>query len=375
MAPRAVLFQPLNHIGLGHINRLGTIAHALQELDNTIRTPFVIEEASDPFLDALGMPYVPLPSSHTLNDSVAWSPWTNIERSVLQEEISRTILKSIDPQVVVFDFLPNSIFAGEVRRANIPIVFCMREVRRLSDYLPVVRDLAEYSQLIIIPHSEGTISLPASLAAKSYCVGQIARRPMRVLSRQTDPSCTRIVISGGGGGYPGTVDFYNQALKATSILQEQHPKLKSQLITGPLFRDWRLLEPAEGIPVVPFEPDMLSVLSSADLVICQAGYNTVAELEQAGTKAVLVPAQRQWDDQFARGEKAERDHRNIFRLFRGKTASQLAQFVAEFLSESVATTTVATPDGARKAAQAIREIVNRVDLTSCKKPDGLKNQR
>jgi hypothetical protein len=43
-AQQTVLFQPLNHIGLGHINRLAVITLALHELDEGIRTPFVVEE-------------------------------------------------------------------------------------------------------------------------------------------------------------------------------------------------------------------------------------------------------------------------------------------------------------------------------------------
>ena len=78
--PRTVLFHPLNHIGLGHINRLSVIALALREVDKNIRTPFVVEEAAHVLLDALGLPYVPLPSSHAMNDTAAWEAWSDSER-------------------------------------------------------------------------------------------------------------------------------------------------------------------------------------------------------------------------------------------------------------------------------------------------------
>ena len=55
-AQRTVLFHPLNHIGLGHINRLSVIALALHELDNNVRTPFVVEEAAHVLLDAFSLP-------------------------------------------------------------------------------------------------------------------------------------------------------------------------------------------------------------------------------------------------------------------------------------------------------------------------------
>lgn len=248
---RTVLFQPLNHIGLGHINRLAVIAFALRELDDSIRTPFVVEEAAHVLLDSLGLPYIPLTSSHSLNKGLAWSAWTENERSAVQGEISRSILRALAPNIVVFDFLPNSAFADVVVKAGIPIVFCVREMRRLSEYLPTVRDLLDCVRLIIIPHSEGTFTLPEDLAGKCCFVGQIARDSGPSASQRRDLTAPRILITGGGGGYPGTVEFYNLASKATATLRENYPALKSQLNAGPLFRDWSLLQPADGISVTP----------------------------------------------------------------------------------------------------------------------------
>lgn len=123
---RTVLFQPLNYIGLGHVNRLAVVALALRKLDSQIRTPFVVEEAANALLDALGLPYIPLPSSHSMNEGLAWEGWTEDERSDLQVELSQSILRTTAPQVVVFDFLPNPTFANEVltaKHADWPSIF------------------------------------------------------------------------------------------------------------------------------------------------------------------------------------------------------------------------------------------------------------
>lgn len=354
--PRTILFQPLNHIGLGHINRLAVIALALHELENGIRTPFVVEEAAQILLDTLGLPYVPLPSSHAMNDTPAWSAWSDDERFALQHEISRSILRSIAPQVVVFDFLPNPVFADVVVESGIPIVLCLREMRSLSSYLTSVRNLLAHLSLIVIPHPEGAIRLPEELAVKSCFVGQIARQSSPTTLLRRDPVAPRIVISGGGGGYPGTVKFYNLASRATASLRMHYPKLEAQLIAGPLFHDWSLLEPVEGMTVIPFEPDTASRFAEADLVICQAGYNTIAELKPLGTKTVLVPADRQWDDQFARAERAMREHKT-FRVFRGSTPDELTNAAVDFLGERIEHAIVTIPNGGMKAAQAIYSMV------------------
>ena len=354
---RTVLFQPLNHIGLGHINRLAVIALALRELDPRIRTPFVVEEAASALLDALGLPYIPFPSTHSMNEGPAWETWTEHERSALQIELSHSILRTTAPQVVVFDFLPNPIFANEVRKARIPVVLCLRETRRLAEYLPTVHELLDCARLIIIPHSDGAFGLPEQLAAKSRFVGQIAHQAQHYAVHEQGSPATEVVISGGGGGYPGTFEFYNLAMLATAILRKRYASLRPQLIAGPLFRDWPLLEPRDGIAMVPFEPYMTSRLAKADLVICQAGYNTIAELEQLTTKAVLVPAERQWDDQFARAERVVREKPN-FRLFRGKTAAELAILVEEFLGEPVGHIECRKPIGGTNAAMLIRDMLD-----------------
>ncbi len=357
MDPRpTVLFQPLNHIGLGHINRLSIIALALHEIDKDIRTPFAVEGACHVLLDARGLPYIPLPDSHLMNEPVLWAEWSNRERTKIQVQVGRSILEAMAPQVVVFDCLPNPAFLEAVIECDIPIVLCLREMRNLPSYLRKISVLLEHVERIIIPHPTGTFSLPEKLEAKSYFVGQIARATS-TQHHAPDLATNLVLITGGGGGYPGTADFYNLALQSVAELRRHLPHLRGHLITGPLFCDWHLLQLTEGVTVAPFEPNMPARFAESGLVICQAGYNTVAELELVGAKTVLMPAARQWDDQFARAERVSHGHVN-FRTFRGTTPNELAQLASEFLSESISCHTAILPaDGSMKAAQLIYEMV------------------
>ena len=335
---------------------MAVIALALREIDNNIRTPFVVEEAAHVLLDAFHLPYLPLPSSHAMNDGPAWEAWTQDQRCALQTQISNSVLKGIAPQVVVFDCLPNPAFADAAVSSQIPIVLCLREMRDLTSYLDHVRDILSHVSLIVIPHPDGTIRLPDGLAAKSHFVGQIVRQTAPAAIPNHDPSSPRIVISGGGGGYPRTVDFYNLAMKAIVNLRECYPTLTAQLIAGPLFRDWSLLQPVDRVTLIPFEVDTTSRFAEADLVICPAGYNTVAELEQLGTKTILVPAERQWDDQFARADRTARERGN-FRVFRGRIPTELANLAAELLRERIPKVIVPKRDGGMKAARLIYEML------------------
>src|SRR5919201_1822622 len=52
-----------------------------------------------------------------------------------------------------------------------------------------------------------------------------------------------------------------------------------------------LLHDAEGLPVqiVTHVDDSVSVMAAADLIVCMAGYNTLAEVVRLGHKALVVP--------------------------------------------------------------------------------------
>jgi len=351
-----VLFQPPNHVGLGHINRLSAIALALRKLDPSIRTPFVVEGAAHVLLDVLGLPYIPLPSSHLMEESDSWAGWTKDERSELASEISGAIIKSINPQIVVFDCFPNLALASAALKSKLPIVLCLREMRELDGYLAHIRELLPCISLLLIPHESNAFELPETLHAKSRFVGQIVRPIKTAPDRIQHSTRPLVVITGGGGGYPGTVKFYNLAINALACLHQDHPTLQGRLIAGPLFQDWLRLESVRGIAVIPFEPDMNGAFAAADLVISVAGYNTVAELQQIRTKAILVPAERMWDDQFARARRAAQPRSN-FRIFLGSSPADLAGLAQEFLQESLPASSSNSLDGANRAAHCLHSMI------------------
>jgi predicted glycosyltransferase len=346
----AILFQPQNHVGLGHINRLAAIAVALQQINPSVRTPFVVEGAAHVLLDALNLPYVPLPSSHLMSSTAEWSQWSKEERSGITLQISHAILDGLQPQVVVFDCFPNIEFVKAVIERKLPIVLCLREVKSLDRYLDRLTAILPYVHRILIPHDAGMFELPESLRKKSICVGEIVR-PLSVQSRP-DPGLDsrRIVISGGGGGYPDTVRFYNLSLQALEKLRCSDSTLQGRLIAGPLFSDWMRLQLVNGVTVTPFVPDVPEAFSTADMVVCQAGYNTVAEALQSGTRTILAPAERVWDDQFARASRMELQHKS-FRVFRGSSHVELTQMINLWLQEPQVPLETSRPDGALRAAE------------------------
>ena len=208
-------------------------------------------------------------------------------------------------------------------------------------------------------HNPDEFSVPEDIRPRCRFVGQIVR-PSVIKPRPPSVSPSlRITVCGGAGGYPGTVEFYNLALTAIAECRSALSEFKATLIVGPLFRDWKKLSLREGIRVLPFEPDMATTLAASDLVLCQAGYNTIAEISAIGTPAICVPGDRGLDDQYERARTLAQSV-PTFSVFESGTAQQLAKLIVASLrkhrKERPSPTHVSSP-GASLAAQIILDLV------------------
>ena len=74
--PHCILFQPPNHVGLGHISRLAAIALCIRKQEPSIRVQFAVEGGSHQLLESLGLPFISIPSAHVLYKTSDWSEWS-----------------------------------------------------------------------------------------------------------------------------------------------------------------------------------------------------------------------------------------------------------------------------------------------------------
>jgi UDP-N-acetylglucosamine:LPS N-acetylglucosamine transferase len=274
--------------------------------------------------------------------------------------IARAVLDAAKPDVIVFDCFPHRAFAQLALTYNLPFVMCVREMKETAGYYQILRPVLDAARLILIPHDNNGPSFPEWLTHKAKCVGQIVR-PAPSSSRPSRLATSRplIVISGGGGGFPDTVDFYNLTLHAFKLCQQEVPECTGALVTGPLFRSWDRLLPVEGIRILPFEPNMLGLFATADLVLCQAGYNTVAELGTMNVPTICIPARRDYDDQFERANSLSKSN-PLFEMHTESDPASLALRMTRMIAQgrgSVGTTVTSgtVPDGAYRAAFSLLE--------------------
>ncbi len=350
---RTVLFQVPNEIGLGHMSRMAAVSAGLRDRDPSLRTAFLVEGASHFFLESLGLPCLSIPHRDRLERS--WSAWSASERADLFGNLAATVIRGLRPHAIVFDTFPRPEVLRAAFQSGAKLAVCVRLTKeKYQSYLRWLQ--SSPVDLILIPHEPEEIPFPTDDLTKARIVGTI-RRPPTARGDGPPAMTPRVVITGGGGGYPGTVNFFNLAAAAFAEAHQHDPDLSGVLVTGPLFSDWWRLEPVAGLRLVPFDPALAALMAEADLVICQGGYNTMAEIEPLRTRVICIPGERGADDQFARAA-ALASRRGGFRVYTGSDAGPLSELIVSALREP-------RPDapppvvgrGAEKAAEAILGLI------------------
>lgn len=75
---------------------------------------------------------------------------------------------------------------------------------------------------------------------------------------------------------------------------------------------------------------MPDLIAASDLVICQAGYNTLAEVEKAQVPAIVIPVEKELDDQFLRAREAAKLNQHLH-IFEGSDRQYLADLIVDVM--------------------------------------------
>lgn len=353
-----VLFQVPNRIGLGHMNRMACIALALRDLKPEIRVLFVVEGAAHGLLESFDLPYVAVPFPGVVYQTEAWRAWSQFDRWRMMSAMTSSILVTSRPDLVVFDCFPSMHFIQIVPCLGIKSMLCIRKVKNFEEYAsdPAVRRSLETAASLLIPHWEEEFSIPDSLRSRATYVGPIVKAiPATIESPQKRFNLTKkrvIVICAGGGGGEEAVDFFNMCVGAFSLVKNEVQDLAALLVTGPLFRRWSKLELASDVRVTPFDSRFSSTCAAADLVISQAGYNSINELASTGTPTICIPVERVYDDQIERAHRMAAEYSNID-CFEGRGVEDLADLIKVRLKAGATYPRGIFPDGAYRAAMHV----------------------
>lgn len=235
------------------------------------------------------------------------------------------MLTTFNPGVVIHDtMIWRPLFeAAEAKGLRQAVIF-----RRRKDQYELARSPSSplrRADLLLLPYEPiDATDILASLQADAppaICIGQVVRQRSLApgqLRRQMALSndAKLIVITAGAGGFPEDPDFYQLALAALDSARNdlRLSEFTVVLVLGPRYEAAIPAAAHTNVQVwraIPWMPDLIA---EANLVLCRAGYNTVAEVISAGVPAILCPGVRTNDDQWARARQASQDWHSLHML-------------------------------------------------------------
>ena len=334
---RLLLYAP-NGWGLGHLSRQVALARALRQVDPYAEILFATESAYGPQM-APEFPFFILPSTRAMKSS-AWRGTASGRHALSVVQVTDALVAAYRPGAVVHDTLVWPPLFEAAAGLGIKQAMVVRARRGTAAYLANPASPTWRCDLLIFPYEPHEVAgllpeLPPGCPPIA-CVGPVARRAStsRHLTRQRiglRDDRKLVLITAGAGGFQDAEPFYRLAVEALAAASERLPRFFTMLVLGPGYTGPLPISDRLNVYVwrdLTWLPD---VIAAADVVICQAGHNTMAELQSSNARAVVVPGDRQIDDQFARARGAAALHRN-FRLFENGTAAQMAELIVELVA-------------------------------------------
>ena len=311
--PKILLYSH-DTFGLGNIRRTLLIS---QELIAQYPGSSILIITGSPMIHAFRIPdgidYIKLPCL----DRVEAERYAPRYLASCPKEVSETraaILKEcilrFDPDLMIVDKRPGGV-GGEL----LPTLAALRERGASTKLVLGVRDILDEPErtrkVLADDGSFGVIDrfydevwiygcrsifdtvreygFPESVARKTYFCGYL-KRPMIATEPGGEPPRV-LVTTGGGGDGSAMIEAYlaglstlprKIALRTTVIFGPQMPEIRRQHV----LKNFGYLA---DVTFLDFEAELSPRYAQADLVISQAGYNTVCELMSFSRRAILIP--------------------------------------------------------------------------------------
>jgi len=320
MSGATVLFYVQHLLGIGHVKRAVTLAHAMR--DEGLEVVLVSGGEDVPIIDAGGVTFVQLPPVRAADKSFkvllgeSGNPiddaWKARRRDLLLDLFQRT-----RPRILILELFPFG--RRQLRFELIPLLDAARAARPRPAIVSSVRDIlvekvkrqtndemvtlaTTYFDAVLVHGDPALISfdatfpLAAELKGRLHYTGYVVDRAA-VAAASALPASGEVVVSAGGGAV--SEDLLRCAVEArplTALGDRTWRLLVGYNLPESRFAELRANAPV-GVIVERARPDFLSLLAASRLSISQGGYNTVSEILATGTRGVIVP--------YAGGEETE----------------------------------------------------------------------
>ena len=307
-------------LGLGHLRRNTLIGRCLLEQSEDTNILLFMDSPTGTFF-ALprGMDHMKLPSIRKIDAGQWQATVLQIDTPALQRwraDLLRGALTHYRPDVVLVDHMP-----GGAQGELIPALKALKQTHPNSSVVLGLRDILDRQEIIArVWQREGAYGalrlyydriliygnreifdtariyrLPVPPRGIRYCGYVVNRCPVQRASSVRQAVRARgkqlVYVSAGGGAdsallmhtyvrairkLGGRVDFATIMAVGVHAPPDVHRAIESEAVGLP-------------IDVVSHIADGLSTMAAADLVVCMAGYNTLAEVLSLRKKALVVP--------------------------------------------------------------------------------------
>jgi predicted glycosyltransferase len=201
-------------------------------------------------------------------------------------------------------------------------------------------------------------AFPESIHRKTFYCGYLKRPTVTARRREGPPRV--LITTGGGGDGSDIIQAYltglsglprNVALRTTVIFGPQMP----EVCCAELLRRFGYLADVEFLE---FEADIANRYAESDVVVSQAGYNTVCELLSFSRRAILVPRSEPVREQLIRARLMA--ERGFFEYIEPQelTPETLISKVLEALNSSSITSSTLQLDGLPVIRERVRGLLN-----------------
>ncbi len=374
--PTSVLFYVQHLLGIGHLARASRIALALKNRGMAVTLVtggLPVKGFPGPEVKHVALPPLAVGDGQFsgLHDAEG-HPATPAYLEARRDLLLRTFDK-VRPDIVITEAFPFGrrklrfelmplIAAIEARQPRPLLVVSLRDIlqergkpERDAETVDLV--LRHYDRVLV--HGDPAFAaLEDSFPPAPRIAHKVAYTGL-VVPPKPAPSPERhdVVVSAGGGAVGA--QLVGAAVKAARL----RPDLARWLvITGPNLpqADYDRLErdAPPNVTLCRFRTDFASLLASARLSISQSGYNTVADILQAGCRALLVPfAAGGETEQTTRAQKLEQSGRAVMLPEAQLDGPAMALAIDRALAQDPAAVPAErATDGAARTAEILAEM-------------------
>jgi predicted glycosyltransferase len=316
---KRIIFHAVNHIGLGHINRTLTIAQWILEKEPKVEILFFVEDESVIKNNPI-VPWIKIPSIYDFK-LTGWQKISEELRNSMVTGIVSNVIGNFQTDLFIFDTILWYPILHAVQSSPCKKLYIARMGELPRDLFKNRPNVINSMDKIILPHNPNELvddrELIEQFIEKIVITGPIIKTEPgeinieRVKGKyQLLNNSYNIIITAGGGGWQITQPFINcmvAAIKKVMIITNE-VQIHAILITGPHYTG-EIERTNLSIDVYKFVPDLMDLMATVDLVICQAG-STLNEISEIGVPAICIPTPEA-DDQMNRATFFSENFSNI----------------------------------------------------------------